>query len=379
MLSDRSGWRHLYRFDENGRLLKQETDGAWEIRKIHEVNQIDGFVYFSATKDSHLAENLYRVPILGGEIQRLSRGDGFHRIQLAPGARYFVDSVSTLDTPTSVRLFCGGGNLIRTLDSNPVPNLQKYARGQTKLVQLEMRDGYALPGIMIKPVDFDPEKQYPVWLRTYAGPHAQTVRNEWARGRTRDHMLAEMGMIVFLFDPRSASGRGATSAWTAYKQLGVQELRDLEDAADWLASHRFVNRQRIGIGGYSYGGFMASYTLTHSEKFCAGFAGAPVTDWRNYDAFYTERYMDTPQENPKGYERTSVVAAAKNLHGRLLVVHGAMDDNVHVQNALQLSHELQKKAKDFDIMIYPRARHGIHSRHFYRLRNAFIREAMLSK
>ena len=374
--SDRDGWRHLYRFQENGELVKQITEGEWEVRKVHEVNQPDGFIYFSATKDSHLAENLYRIKIEGGDIQRLSKGAGFHSIRLAPGARFFIDTNSTLNTPPKVNLFCGGGNHIRTLDSNPVPQIDQFARSDAQLVDIAMRDGFLLPGILIRPADFEPNKKYPVWLRTYAGPHAQTVRDEWARGRARDHMLANQGMLVFHFDPRSASARGPSSTWTAYRQLGVQELKDLEDAADWLSGHDFVDGDRIGIGGYSYGGFMASYALTHSTKFCAGFAGAPVTDWRNYDAFYTERYMDTPQENPDGYARTSVVKAAQNLSGKLLLVHGAMDDNVHVQNSLQLSHELQNAGKDFHVMIYPRARHGIHSKHFYRLRNAFIRKAL---
>ncbi len=234
-----------------------------------------------------------------------------------------------------------------------------------------------LPGIFIKPSDFDDSQKYPVWLRTYAGPHAFTVSNSWRRGRARNQMLANLGIIVFEFDPRSASGRGPKSTWTAYRQLGLQELMDLEDAANVLANQPFVDGERIGIGGYSYGGFMASYALTHSKKFIAGFAGAPVTDWRNYDAFYTERYMDTPQENPDGYDLSSVVKAAKNLHGRLLVCHGAMDDNVHVQNTMQLSRALQNAGIGFDMMIYPKARHGIHSKHFYRLRHDFIRRNLL--
>ncbi len=377
LLSDRDGWRHLYHFDPDGKVIGQVTSGEWEVRDVKEVNEDDGYIYFTATKDSHLTENLYRVKFNGGRFERLSKGDGDHKISLAPGARYFIDTHSTIKSPPTVTMYCGGGLHVRTLDTNPLTDLSKYALGETELVDMEMRDGYSLSGIMIKPVDFDPAQKYPVWLKTYAGPHAQTVRNEWGRGRTRDHMLANQGMIVFQFDPRSASGRGPNSTWTAYKQLGVQELKDLEDAADWLAGHDFINGDRIGIGGYSYGGFMASYALTHSKKFCAGFAGAPVTDWRNYDAFYTERYMDTPQENPDGYRNTSVVAAAKDLHGKLLLVHGAMDDNVHVQNSHQLSLALQKAGKDFDIMIYPRSRHGIRSRHFYRLRNAFIRKALL--
>jgi dipeptidyl-peptidase-4 len=174
-----------------------------------------------------------------------------------------------------------------------------------------------------------------------------------------DQAIAGAGVVVCRIDPRSASGKGACSAWTAYKQLGVQELKDLEDAVDWLTTNSWVDASRIGLSGHSYGGFMTAFALTHSKKFAAGIAGAPVTDWRNYDSIYTERYMSTPQENPQGYDATSVVKAAKNLHGRLLLLHGEMDDNVHVQNTLQLIDELQKAEKDFEVMIYPRARHGL--------------------
>ena len=163
----------------------------------------------------------------------------------------------------------------------------------------------------------------------------------------------------------------------AYQQLGVTETQDLEEAVDWLVAQGYVDADRIGLSGHSYGGFLTAFAMTHSDKFAAGIAGAPVTDWRNYDAFYTERYMNTPQENPDGYEATSVVAAARNLHGRLLLIHGAKDDNVHVQNTLQLARKLQEANKDFEMMIYPNSRHGIGGDHYKHLRVNFIRRTML--
>ena len=168
-----------------------------------------------------------------------------------------------------------------------------------------------------------------------------------------------MGFLVFHCDPRSASGKGACSTWTAYKQLGVQELKDIEAAIRWLCEKPYVDPTRIGMSGHSYGGFMTAYAMTHSKLFAAGIAGAPVTDWRLYDSIYTERYMQTPKENPKGYDATSVVKAAANLHGKLLLLHGMIDDNVHADNTLQLVEALQRADKDFEIMVYPRSRHGL--------------------
>jgi dipeptidyl aminopeptidase/acylaminoacyl peptidase len=177
-------------------------------------------------------------------------------------------------------------------------------------------------------------------------------------------------------DPRSASGKGARSAWACYKQLGVQELKDLEEAVAWLGKNPYIDLSRVGISGHSYGGFMAAYALTHSKTFSAGIASGPVTDWKLYDTIYTERYMLTPKENPEGYAKSSCVAAAKNLNGKLLIVHGMMDDNVHLQNSVQLADALQRAGKDFEMMFYPTARHGIGSPHYSRLQTDFIRRTM---
>ena len=181
-------------------------------------------------------------------------------------------------------------------------------------------------------------------------------------------MLANMGIIVFALDPRSASGKGAQSTWTAYKRLGEQELKDIECGIEWLVKNPYVDAKRIGIQGHSYGGFMTAYALTHSELFCGGIAGAPVTDWRNYDSIYTERYMQTPQENPAGYEATSVVKAAGKLHGRLLLLHGLLDDNVHPQNTIALTARWVEAGIPFDEALYPGQKHAFErtsSRHLY--------------
>jgi dipeptidyl-peptidase-4 len=217
-----------------------------------------------------------------------------------------------------------------------------------------------MEAMMIKPPDFNPGKKYPVVAYTYAGPHNPQVIDAWGGEKMMWHqMLAQMGYIIWICDNRTASGKGIEPTWAAYQNLGELELRDLEDGIAWLKTQSYVDRDRIGLWGWSYGGFMTAYALTHSTTFKIGMSGAPVTDWRNYDSVYTERYMRTPQNNPDGYAKASVVKAAANLHGKLLLIHGATDDNVHVQNTLQFAYELQKAGKAFELMIYPRVRHSI--------------------
>jgi dipeptidyl aminopeptidase/acylaminoacyl peptidase len=356
--SESSGWRHLYAFDKIGKRLKPVTEGEWEVRTVHTTDRKDGYIYFNGTKDVTNGMNLYRCKTDGTGFERLTRGNSSHFVNVAPTGKYFIDSYSDATTPTQVRLYKMDGTLVRTLDTNPVYAREEYRISKPERVQIKTNDGFYLEASIVKPADFDPTRKYPIWMFTYGGPHMPSVRDGFD-GRLLDQALATSGIVVMHVDPRSASGKGVVSAWTAYKQLGVQELKDLEEAVDWLTAHPWVDAKRVGLSGHSYGGFMTAFALTHSKKFAAGIAGAPVTDWRNYDTIYTERYMSTPQENPQGYDASSVVKAAKNLHGRLLLLHGEMDDNVHVQNTLQLVDELQKAEKEFEVMIYPRARHGL--------------------
>jgi dipeptidyl-peptidase-4 len=364
---ERSGWKHLYHFDKEGKLRGTLTSGPWEVRKLHLVDEAKGWVYFSGTKDCPISTNLYRVKLDGKNLQRLTSGPGEHYVSISPKANLFVDYRSSHKTPMSVRLYQTDGTPARTLDTNPVHALEEYNLGELELVQIKAPDGFVLEGNLLKPPDFDSSRRYPVWFSTYGGPHAPVIHDSWFGGRLRDRGLANLGFLVFHVDPRSASGKGACSTWTAYRQLGVQELADIETAIRWLTAQSCVDASRIGMTGHSYGGFLTAYALTHSKLFAAGVAGAPVTDWHNYDAIYTERYMNTPQENPEGYERTSVVKAAAKLHGRLLLIHGILDDNVHVQNSLQFVRALQRADKDFELMVYPNDRHGIRGRHYQRL------------
>jgi len=374
--SERTGYKHLFRYGRDGKLLNQVTQGDWEARSIAEVDEDGKWVYINGMKDSPIASNLYRIKLDGTGLERLTAGPGSHRVSVAPKGSLFVDTWSSFDTPTRVALYqADDGKLVRTLDTNPVRDLDRYILSPLEMVQITTPDGFVLEGSLLKPPDFDPSKKYPVWFMTYAGPQAPTVTNSWS-SRTWDQVVAQMGFIIFRADPRSASGKGAVSAWTAYKQLGVQELIDIETAITWLSKNSWVDASRIGMQGHSYGGFITSYAMTHSKLFAAGIAGAPVTDWKDYDSVYTERYMLTPQENPDGYEKTSVVKGAKDLHGRLLLLHGFMDDNVHIQNSTRLIRALQQANKQFELMLYPEARHGVGGRHNQRLIIDFIQRTL---
>jgi dipeptidyl-peptidase 4 len=371
--SARTGWKHIYHLGKDGKLKRAITSGSWEIGQIHRVNEEGGWVYFSGTRDS--SSNLYRVKLDGTELTRLTPGTGEHSVSVSPKANLFIDSWNDHQTPTRVSLARADGTTARTLDTNPVHIREEYDFLPWEMVRIRAPDGFELEGMVLCPKR-EPGKRYPVWLKVYGGPQMPTVRDTWYGGRLEDQALARAGYVIFRCDPRSASARGAVSAWTAWKQLGVQELKDLETAVQWLCKRDYIDPARVGISGHSYGGFMTAYALTHSKKFAAGVAGAPVTDWRNYDTIYTERYMSTPKENPKGYDRSSVVKAAKNLHGRLLLLHGMLDDNVHFQNTVQLADALQRADRDFEMMLYPRARHGLFGKHPRRLILDFMRRAL---
>jgi dipeptidyl-peptidase-4 len=252
---------------------------------------------------------------------------------------------------------------------------ERFLFGKYERARIKLNDGFVLDAGITYPVNFHPGNHYPIWVLTYAGPHAPTVRDGWGSGRIYEQILANMGVVVLRVDPRSASGQGAQSAWACYKQMGVQELKDLEEAVDWITRNPWADASRVGISGHSYGGYISAYALTHSKKFSAAIAGAPVTDWRLYDSIYTERYMGLPSENPEGYRKSSVLESAEKLTGKLLIVHGIIDDNVHAQNSFQLASRLQKANKDFEIMVYPDFRHPIRTTHYPRTQLNFIQRA----
>lgn len=375
--SARTGWKHLYLYDSDGRLVRQLTDGDWEVRSFYGIDEENGWAYFSGTRDSHTAENIYRVSLDGGTIHRLSLGAGWHSAVFNDTFSHYLHNWSDVSSPPQQRLFRADGVIERRLNENPVPVLKEYKLGEVEFLTVRTRDGGEMESMMIRPPGFDPAKKYPVLQYTYAGPHAPQVRNAWGGNRYMWHqMLAQKGYIIWICDNRTASGKGEQSAWPVYKQMGVPELRDIEDGVAYLRSLPYVDASRIGIWGWSYGGFMTSYAMTNSKLFKMGIAGGSVTDWHLYDTIYTERFMLMPQNNREGYERTSVLRSAANLHGKLLLIHGMMDENVHQQNTIQLVYELQRHGKQFDLMLYPTQRHGIvnpaQQYHMYTMMTEFI-------
>jgi dipeptidyl-peptidase-4 len=358
-LSERDGWRHLYLYDETGSLQRQVTSGEWEVRRLYGADA-EGRAYFAATARSPIGLDLYRVGTDGSPPVRLSEMPGTHRAIFNEGFTYFVGTWSDVTTPPQARLHRSDGSVVRVLDLARVEALDEYRLARPEFVQVKARDGFVMEAMLIRPPDFDASRRYPVYHAVYGGPQLPQVRDEWGGvGYFYYQLLAQHGIVVWLCDNRSASGKGAVSAWPAYKRLGETELADIEDGLEWLGQHEWIDSTRIGISGWSYGGFLVGYALTHSSRFAMGIAGGSVTDWRNYDSIFTERYMLTPQNNPDGYARSALGGAAASLRGRLLLVHGSQDDNVHVQNTLQFAHALQKAGKPFELMIYPTQRHSV--------------------
>src|SRR5581483_2800418 len=355
-LSTRDGYQHLYHYKTDGTLIGQVTKGEWEVAELQGVDEKNGWIYFTANERANIDVDVYRTTV--GQAPspvRLSDKAGRHSPKFNPSFTHFIDSWNDVITPTQVRLHRADGQLVKVIDENPV-----LALTHPEFLQVKTRDGVTLDALMIKPANFDPAKKYPVFEYHYGGPHAPEVRNAWRGTNTLFlQLIANQGVVVWLCDNRAASGRSAASAWTLYKHLGEVELRDMEDGLKWLASQPYIDGSRMMTYGWSYGGFMTAYAMTHSKLFVAGIAGGSVTDWRDYDTVYTERLMLMPQNNPEGYRNSSPRFAAKNLHGHLLLIHGTVDDNVHPQNAIQFIYELEKAQIPFEMKLYPASAHGV--------------------
>ncbi|MXX61701.1 MAG: prolyl oligopeptidase family serine peptidase [Holophagales bacterium] len=361
-LSERTGFQHLYRHDQDGKLVRTLTDGRWEVRSLLAVDEDAGAAYVSGTYRSTLGADVLRVPLEGAAPTVLTEATGSHRANFPEEGpvRHWIATSSDLHTPTTMTLRNAGGEPVRKLGGGDVPDLARFDISKPELLQISTSDGVDLEAMLIRPHGFDPDRVYPAWVHVYGGPHAQQVRNGWpgSRGMWFQY-LAQQGIVVLVVDNRIASGKGVESTWPVYRNFGEQELIDLVEAVDWLGAKPWVDAGRIGLDGWSFGGYMTLFALTRSDRFRAGIAGGSVVDWRAYDSIYTERYMSTPDDNPDGYERTSVLETAGDLHGDLLIIHGTMDDNVHMQNTLQMAWKLQKAGKPFEMMLYPKSRHGV--------------------
>ncbi|MFT7480532.1 MAG: dipeptidyl-peptidase-4 [Gammaproteobacteria bacterium] len=357
--SERTGYNHLYRYSGQGELTGAVTAGEWAVRRVLELDEDQGSLWFNSTRDGAVNTNAYRIGLDGEGLTRLTEGDGTHSITFNGDRSLFLDRHSSLASPGEVRLCdAADGKVLRVLGEADVPALAEYEMAEWESIEITARDGFVLDAAILKPPGFDPQQPHPVWIPTYSGPNAPSVSNRW-NSSTWYRFLAQQGVVVLQVNVRTASGRGRWATSLGYKRFGVLELRDLVDAADWATAHSWADPDRVGITGYSYGGFITAYALCNTDKFALGIAGGGVYEWSMYDTIYTERYMSTPEKNPEGYAETSAVLSAPNLNGHLVVHHGVMDDNVHVQNAMHMIYALQKAGKSFDFMLYPQSRHGV--------------------
>ena len=361
--SERTGFKHLYRYEADGTPNGPLTEGRYEVRRLHAVDEDAGAAYVSGTYRSSLGSDTLRVALDGSGVTLLREEAGTHQANFPEDGRieHYAAVFHALDSPPRMTLRrAADGAAVRELGGGEVPALERFEISGPEFLKVPTRDGTELEAMLIRPHGFDARRTYPAWVHVYGGPHAPQVRNAWpgTRGMWFQY-LAQQGIVVFVVDNRIASGKGVESTWPVYGNFGGQELSDLVEAVDWLGAQEFVDAARIGVDGWSFGGYMTLTALTKSDRFRAGIAGGSVVDWRDYDSVYTERYMSTPDENPEGYRKSSVRDAAGDLAGDLLLIHGTMDDNVHLQNTIQFVHDLQKAGKPFELMVYPKSRHGV--------------------
>ena len=384
--SERSGFEHLYIASEDGSTLTALTQGEWVVDGLLAIDETAGLAYVSGTRDGATEAHVYAVPLSGGEPRRLTQAPGMHAATFARNASVFVDSWSSDTTLPQIELFKADGTKLATLLVNDVSDAThpyaKYraAHQPTAYGTLTAADGTTpLHYSLIKPAGFDPKKQYPVVVFVYGGPAAQTVTRAWP-GRSDsffNQYLAQQGYVVFSLDNRGTPRRGAAFGGALYGKQGTVEVDDQLRGVAWLKSQAFVDPARIGVYGWSNGGYMTLMLLAkHSEAYACGVAGAPVTDWALYDTHYTERYMDLPKANEAGYREASVFTHVDGIGaGKLLLIHGMADDNVLFTNSTKLMSELQKRGTPFELMTYPGAKHGLRGSdllHRYRLTEDFL-------
>ena len=382
--SARSGYKHLYLYDLDGRLIRPLTSGNWMVvgdageRAVEAVDEKRGLIYFTANRETPLERHLYSAPLDGSSdpleverrIQRLSTMPGWHSSVLSSNGQLWLDTYSNPDTPASLTLRRTDGRVIDVLVPNTLDESHPYApfraaHQRTEFGTLRAEDGQTLYYQLITPINFDPAKRYPVIVDVYGGPGNQRVRNAWGgfprgnEGFFRQY-LAQQGYVVFTLDNRGSGFRGTAFEGALYRRMGSIEIEDQVRGVEFLRSLPYVDARRVGVFGWSYGGYMALMAMVRApDYFTAGVAGAPVTDWRLYDTHYTERFMSTPTDNPDGYRDGMVMTHAKQLRGRLLVMHGMADDNVLFTHSTALFKTLQDLRKPFEVMPYPGSKHAL--------------------
>ncbi|MBL7112950.1 MAG: S9 family peptidase [Bacteroidales bacterium] len=356
--SDRSGWRNLYHYDFEGNLVNQVTNFGWRIEGIEQVVEKTKTVFFTGTGGESTESHLYSIKLDGKGLKKLTTIPGSHSASVSPGGKYFTDSYSNLTTPTKVEIFDTKGKSIRLVADTKAPEMDEYDLGKVELFRVKIDDGYELPVTLILPPGFDENKKYPVIISIYGGPDAGFIANRFPWGMSQ-FWYAQQGIIMVSMDHRASGHFGKKGLDEMHRNLGKWEMHDYIEVVKWLEEKPFINGDKIGITGGSYGGYTTCMALTYgADYFNYGIANYSGTDWQLYDNVYTERFMDTPLENPEGYEFGSVMTHAGNYKGYLLITHGTMDDNVHLQNSIQLVSKLQDLGKDFEMMFYPGVRHG---------------------
>ncbi len=356
--SDRTGWAHYYLYTLDGQLLNPLTEGEWQVVSLQCIDEKNKIVYFTARKENSATLDLYRVDYTGKNFKRLTFGDYTHQVKVSPHGKYIITSYSNIHTPPKVALLDNTGKIVKELADSRSADFDSYNIGKTDYITITSEDGkFDLPVLITYPTDFDAHKVYPVIMSIYGGPDAGTVKNTW-KGVSNQYWANE-GIIHVVCDHRASGHFGKQGVAWMHRNLGHWEMIDYITVAKWLKAKPWVAKNKLLITGHSYGGYMTCLALTKgSDYFDFGIAGAPVTSWELYDTHYTERWMDTPQDNPDGYKQGSVLTYVDKYKGGLRIMHGDLDDNVHLQNTMQLVDALTDRSVPFELMIYPGSRHG---------------------
>ncbi|KPK91839.1 hypothetical protein AMJ80_07050 [bacterium SM23_31] len=366
--SERTSWNHLYMYDLQGNLVKQLTDGEWEVSGISCIDEENKYIYFSTSMKDGLESHFCRVKFDGTGFEQLTTAEGSHSVSIDPAGKYYTDSYSSITTPSMANLHESNGKLIRNMSKTTLDTekMKELGLELPELVIFKAADGETdLHAILYKPAQYDINKKYPLLVTVYGGPSGG-VRNSFSTG----NRLAQLGYMVLKQDNRGTTNRGKKYLTETYLKFGQVEIDDQAAGVKQITQRPYIDGSRVGIYGGSYGGYSTCMALLrYPDVFHVGVARSSVTDWRSYDTIYTERYMRTPQANPDGYEKGSAMTYADNLKGKLLMVHGLIDNNVHIGNTIHLADALQRAGKEFDLMIYPENRHGIGGYHGTHLNN----------
>jgi len=383
--SDKTGWNNLYLYDMAGKLINEITPGKFTVTDVNYIDEAKKIIYFTArSKENTARRDLYSVNFDGKKMQRLTFGDYNHGvINMSPDGSYFITTYNNVSTPTKMTLVNNTGKIIKEIADSKGAELNDYALAKTEIIRVKSDDGlYDLPMKVTWPMNYDKNKKYPALISVYGGPNAGTVMDTW--GLTGNQQFyAKEGLIQVAMDHRASGHFGKEGVNYMYHNLGYWEMKDYTTMAKWLIANGGADPKKICITGFSYGGYMTCYALTYgADVFTHGMAGGSVVDWTLYDTHYTERYMGTPADNAEGYKTSSVLNYADKYKGMLQIVHGVIDDNVHLQNSIQFTSKLQDLKKDFEEMFYSGGRHGWGGNknlHFQNLKTQFIYKYLLEK